>query len=429
MTDDPHGQQPAPRQESPWWAQDAQSDPWRDPRSAAGWAAPTRQLPAADPWTPGSQPAAQLKDRPRRGMGAVVAVALATGLLSGGVAGGVGYGLAHRGDNGIFTTDNGTPLGAPATANRAPRSVAGIASAVLPSVVSIQTTSSNGEGTGSGFVIRKDGYLLTNNHVVANAAGGGEIKVAFQDGSTVTATIVGRDPKSDLAVVKVGRADLKPVTLGDSASIAVGDPVVAVGSPLGLAGTVTSGIVSALDRPVRAGGGSESGSGSGTDDTFLSAIQTDAAINPGNSGGPLLDGAARVVGINSAIATLQGGAGGQAGSIGLGFAIPINQAQRVAKQLIATGKATRTVIGASIDNTYKGAVAGVRLSDVPSGPAQKAGLKAGDVITRFGTKVVDDPVALIADIRAQSPGAQVKLTYVRDGRRATTTVTLGSASN
>jgi putative serine protease PepD len=306
--------------------------------------------------------------------------------------------------------------------------VAGIAAAVLPSVVSIQTTSSNGEGTGSGFVIRKDGYLLTNNHVVASAADGGEIKVAYQDGRTSPATIVGRDPYSDLAVLKVPRTDLKPVTLGDSSSVAVGDPVVAVGSPLGLAGTVTSGIVSALDRPVQAGG-SQSGNGSEANTTYTSAIQTDAAVNPGNSGGPLLDGEARVIGINSAIATLSGGGTGQAGSIGLGFAIPVNQAQRVAKQLIATGKATRTVIGASIDQGYSGAVDGVKLSEVPAGPAQKAGLRAGDIITRFGTKVVDDPVALIADIRAQSPGTQVKLTYVRDGRTATTTVTLGSTTN
>ncbi len=427
MTNDPHNPQPGRPPESPWWAQGAQHDPWRDPRSAA-YTEPTRQLPVADPWALQQQPASAAGRAPRRGMGAVVAVALATGLVSGGVAGGVGYGLAHRADNGITTVDQGAPLGAPAAANRAPRSVAGIASAVLPSVVSIQTTSSTGEGTGSGVVIRKDGYILTNNHVVAGAADGGEIKVSFQDGSSRPATIVGRDPFSDLAVVKVPRSDLKPAVLGNSSSTAVGDPVVAVGSPLGLAGTVTSGIISALDRPVRAGG-SQSGNGADADTTYISAIQTDAAINPGNSGGPLLDGDARVIGINSAIATLSGASGGESGSIGLGFAIPINQAQRVAKQLIATGKATRTVIGASIDSSYRGAVDGVKLSDVPAGPALKAGLKAGDVITRFGEKVVDDPVALIADIRAQAPGTQVRLTYVRDGRTATTTVTLGSTGN
>ncbi len=427
MTNDPYGQQPGPAPESPWWAQGAQNDPWRDPRSAASWATPSERLPTgSDPWAP-SRPANAVPaggGTGRRGLGAVLAVALGAGLVSGGVAGGVGYGLAHRADNGIVTVDRGTPLGAPAAANRAPRSVAGIAAAVLHSVVSIQTASASGEGTGSGFVIRQDGYLLTNNHVVAAAADGGQIKVAFGDGSTSPATIVGRDPFSDLAVLKVPRGDLKPVTLGDSSSVAVGDPVVAVGSPLGLAGTVTSGIISALDRPVRAGG-SESGTGADADTTYLSAIQTDAAINPGNSGGPLLDGDARVVGINSAIATLSTSSG-QAGSIGLGFAIPINQARRVAQQLISTGKATRTVIGASIDGTYHGAVDGVKLGDVPSGPAHNAGLKTGDVITRFGPKVVDDPVALIADIRAQTPGTQVKLTYVRDGKTASTTVTLGS---
>ncbi|MDP9239190.1 MAG: PDZ domain-containing protein, partial [Actinomycetota bacterium] len=186
-----------------------------------------------------------------------------------------------------------------------------------------------------------------------------------------------------------------------------------------------SGIISALDRPVQAGG--SDGSSSESTDTFISAIQTDAAINPGNSGGPLLDADARVIGVNSAIATLASG-GGQAGSIGLGFAIPINQAKRVAEQLISTGTATRTVIGAALDPNPTGSVTGVRLAEVtPGGPAAKAGLQTGDIITEFAGKRVNDPVALKAQVRAQEPGAAVKVTYYRDGRKVTATVTLGAA--
>jgi putative serine protease PepD len=425
MTQNPYGQQPVPRQESPWWAQGAQNEPWRDPRSPS-YTTPTQQLPNA-PWTPASsaQPTPPTPKPPRARMGAVIAVALVTGLLAGGVAGAGTYAITRQSDNGIAAPRKGTPLGAPAAANRAPGSIADIAASTLPSVVSIQTATASSQGTGSGFVIRKDGYILTNNHVVAKAVDGGDIKVVFKDGSSTPATIVGHDPYSDIAVIKVPKSNLPAVSLGDSSSIAVGDPVVAVGSPLGLAGTVTSGIISALDRPVQAGG-SESSTGESSQ-TYISAIQTDAAINPGNSGGPLLDGDARVIGVNSAIATLTSGTG-QAGSIGLGFAIPINQAKRVAQQLIATGKATRTVIGASVDGTYKGTVDGVKLNDVTAnGPAQKAGLHAGDVITQFGGKTVDDPVGLIAQIRAQEPGSAVKVVYYRDGRKATATVTLGAA--
>ncbi|MEP6696873.1 MAG: trypsin-like peptidase domain-containing protein [Pseudonocardiales bacterium] len=360
-------------------------------------------------------------------MGVVVAVALVTGLISGGLAGAGGYELTKQSDNGIIAPHKGTPLGAPAAANRAPGSIADIAATTLPSVVSIQTSDASKEGTGSGFVIKKDGYILTNNHVVALAVNGGDMKVVFHDGSTSSATIVGHDPYSDIAVIKVAKTNLTPVTLGDSSpsSVAVGDPVVAVGSPLGLAGTVTSGIISALDRPVQAG---ESDTSNGeASQTYISAIQTDAAINPGNSGGPLLDGAARVIGVNSAIATLTS-SGGQSGSIGLGFAIPINQAKRVAEQLISKGKATRTVIGAAVQGASGSSVRGVTLGDITAaGPADKAGLKKGDIITEFAGKVIDDSVGLIAQIRAEEPGSAVKVTYYRDGRKATATVTLGAA--
>jgi len=424
---DPYRQEPASqqggtRQESPWWAAGAQQDPWRDPRSPANWSPPTQQLPR-DQWSGG--PTQGASDKPRRGLGVVVAVALVTGLLAGGGAGVGGYLIADQSAADPATTTANRPLGAPASANRAPASVAGIAASVLPSVVSIQVTTSRGKGTGSGFVITQDGYILTNNHVVASAASGGKIEVAFKDGARSEASIKGRDAYSDVAVIKVSGKQLKPLSLGDSDSVAVGDPVVAVGSPLGLAGTVTSGIVSALNRPVRAGG-SES-EGEEDKQTFLSAVQTDAAINPGNSGGPLLDGSARVIGINSAIATLSSGSG-RAGSIGLGFAIPIDQAKRVADQLIKTGTATRTIIGASVDERYEGPIAGARLGAIePNGPAAKAGLKEGDVVTKFGKQPVEDPVSLIADIRAQAPRTPVTVEYMRDGRKGTATVTLGEA--
>ncbi len=219
-------------------------------------------------------------------------------------------------------------------ANRPPGSVADIAQRVEPAVVAISVHTSTVDGIGSGVVIDKDGYILTNNHVVSAAAtDSGTLVVTFSNQQTATAKIVGRDPMTDLAVIKVDPTSLTVATLGDSSKLAVGDPVVAIGSPLGLLGTVTSGIVSALDRPVHVSGDSSD------TNAVIDAIQTDAAINPGNSGGPLVDAQGAVIGINSAIATLPSTSGGQTGSIGLGFAIPINIARTIAQQLISTGKA------------------------------------------------------------------------------------------
>jgi len=218
-------------------------------------------------------------------------------------------------------------------------------------VVTIKVTGSTAEGTGSGFVLRKDGYILTNNHVVAVAAKTGKITVLFSDGKSTDATIVGRDESYDLAVIRVDRHNLPLLALGVSSTVVVGDPVIAVGAPLGLDSTVTSGIVSALNRPVTAGGPGASSA------SFINAIQTDAAINPGNSGGPLLDMAGRVIGVNSAIARVAGSdspLGGLSGNIGVGFAIPSDQARKTAEQLIADGKATHPVIGVSLDTTYQG---------------------------------------------------------------------------
>ena len=305
---------------------------------------------------------------------------------------------------------------------RPPGSVADIAQRVLPSVVSISAESASGGGTGTGFVIDSAGYILTNNHVIADAAGSsGRIEVQLNDGTTLDATIVGRDSSYDLAVLKVNRTGLTALTFGDSDQVVVGDSVIAIGSPLGLSGTVTLGIVSAKDRAVTAGE-------SAGDSSFINAIQTDAAINPGNSGGPLVNSAGAVIGVNSAIATLGSSLlSSQSGSIGLGFAIPINQARKTAEQLIKNGKATYPVVGVSVDMQYAGD--GARIADtsnaiLPGGPADKAGLRAGDLIVKFDGRTITTPEELIVAIRSKNVGDQVKIEYVRSGKSLSTSLRL-----
>jgi putative serine protease PepD len=365
---------------------------------------------------------------------------LVIALVAGGM--GAGIGVLASGDDSSSGGGSVDLGGGSATSsntgavNRSPNSVAGIAKRVLPSVVMIKIKTANADGAGSGF-ITKGGYIITNNHVVAQAANGGDMQVVFSDEKTkpTSATIVGRDPSSDVAVIKPGTTNNLPaLPLGDSDGIAVGDPVIAIGSPLGLSGTVTSGIVSALNRPVQTQ--DESGSG---DAAVLNAIQTDAAINPGNSGGPLVDAQGRVIGINSAIATVGGqglGSGDQGGNIGVGFAIPVDQAKRVAEQLINNGgKATHAIIGATMDLQFQGS--GVRLATtsqngrsplVSGGPSQKAGLKPGDVITNFDGKPVTRPEELIALIRSHAPGDRVKLTYQRGGKPTSVDLTLAESN-
>jgi putative serine protease PepD len=308
---------------------------------------------------------------------------------------------------------------------RPPGSVADIAQRVLPSVVSISVRSARGGGTGTGFVIDSTGFILTNNHVIADAAvDGGKIEVQLNDGTTLTATIVGRDSAYDLAVLKVDRTGLTALTFGDSDQVAVGDAVIAIGSPLGLSGTVTLGIVSAKDRAVTAG--EDAG-----DNSYINAIQTDAAINPGNSGGPLVNSTGAVIGVNSAIATLGSSVlSSQSGSIGLGFAIPINQARKTAEQLIKTGKATYPVIGVSVDMQYAGAgakIADTRNAIVPGGPASRAGLRAGDLITKFDDRTITTPEELIVAIRSKNVGDKVEIEYIRAEKtlKATLTLTAG----
>jgi len=353
-----------------------------------------------------------------------VLVAGLTSAIVGAFAGLGGYVLGRSVDEAAVAAPAAAAPSAPITlpqssgsVAREPGSINSIVSAVMPSVVSIQVEGTSESGSGSGFALRPDGYILTNNHVVDLAASGGDLTVVFSDGSKAAGTIVGRNPEYDLAVVKVDRSDLRPVTLGDSDEVLVGDLVVAIGAPLGLDGTVTSGIVSAKDRPVTAGGAQ--------DMAYINAIQTDAAINPGNSGGPLLDGAGRVIGINSAIATLA--FGGEAGNIGLGFAIPSNSAKRIAEELIATGDSSTPIIGVSLDLAYEGD--GARVSEVNSGgPSEKAGVRPGDIITRLDDRSIDDSTELVVAIRSYAPGDTVTLEVMRDGTARTVEVTLGSAS-
>jgi putative serine protease PepD len=285
-----------------------------------------------------------------------------------------------------------------------------IAKRVLPATVMIQV----GRGTGSGFLIDREGRIVTNNHVVAGAADGSRIRVIYSDGRRVNAVLVGRSPSYDIAVIKAsGAGSVQPIDLGDSDQVQVGEPVIAVGSPLGLAGTVTEGIVSARNRPVVVSESSDADAPT----AYINAIQTDAPINPGSSGGPLVDAGARVIGVNSAILTF-----GASPNIGLGFAIPINQVATIANLLIKNGKASYPVIGASVQD---GAV-GVELSAVdPGGPASKAGLRVKDLITSVDGHHVDTMQELIVDIRTRRPGDVVVLDYARGSTRSQARITLG----
>ncbi|UQI48849.1 trypsin-like peptidase domain-containing protein [Streptomyces sp. HU2014] len=373
---------------------------------------------------------------PRKRAGGLVAAVLVAALVAGGVGGGVGFWAANRSDSGSSTTVSSS--GDPKVESRSPGSVADIANKALPSVVTIEAQSGGGEGgTGTGFVYDKQGHILTNNHVVASAAqGGGKLTATFSNGKQFAAEVVGRAQGYDVAVLKLkdaSGATLSPLPLGNSDKTAVGDATIAIGAPFGLSGTVTTGIVSAKKRPVA----SSDGGGGNSNASYMSALQTDASINPGNSGGPLLNAQGAVIGINSAIQSAGNGGGGfggqqQAGSIGLGFAIPINQAKNVADQLIKDRVPTYPVIAATVNMRESGSGAkispsgeGNAASVTPGGPADKAGLKPGDVITKLDDTAIDSGPTLISEIWTHRPGDKVTLTYTRDGKQATAEVVLG----
>jgi putative serine protease PepD len=373
---------------------------------------------------PAQPPTARGPWQPRRGV--LVALAVAIALVAAAAGASAGVLATLRFGPALIATEPPEPdddLGSAGSALPKPSSVAEVADAVLPSVVQIKVSSSEGNSSGSGFVIRADGYILTNNHVIAPAVKrNGTITIVFHDGEEAKASVVGRSPSYDLAVVRVkGVGPLKPVALGDSDRVRVGEPVVAIGSPLGLTGTVTSGIVSARNRPVTAGGGD-------SEMSFINAIQTDAAVNPGNSGGPLVNLRAQVVGVNSAIATVGDRApfrtDQQEGNIGVGFSIPVNQARRTADQIIRTGRAVYPVVGAVVDVRHQGP--GARLGEIqPGSGADKAGLQRGDIVTAINGHKVTGAEDLIVRIRSFVPGQRVELVYTRGGKTGKAIVTLG----
>ncbi len=342
---------------------------------------------------PAAQPA-------RRAPG--LAVTMAVALLAG-VLGGAGtYLLLDDGGGSGGGGGRVEPLPQADVDSSAPAegSIAEVVERVLPVVVTIEVISGGSQTAGSGSIIDDAGHILTNNHVIAGAIEGAGITVVLQDGSNLNAELIGRNQSYDLAVVKVDHQGLSVAALGNSDNVRVGDTAIAIGAPLGLSETVTQGIISALDRPVTAGGVGEA--------SFINAIQTDAAINPGNSGGPLMNARGEVIGVNSAIATLAD-TGQESGSIGLGFSIPINQAKRIADEIIATGTSTTPVIGVTLDVRYTGE--GARIASVePGGPAADAGIAAGDVIVAVDGKAVANSTEFIVALRSNAPGDTVELT-------------------
>ncbi|AFM18952.1 trypsin-like serine protease with C-terminal PDZ domain [Mycolicibacterium chubuense NBB4] len=367
--------------------------------------------------------------RKRSRAGALTAGAVAVAIVSGGIGGGVAM-LVHPDHGAPGFSASGAAPSVPAASLPA-GSVEQVAAKVVPSVVKLEVDEGRQSEEGSGVILSTDGLILTNNHVVASAAsnapagpGGPQTKVTFADGRTTSFSIIGTDPGSDIAVVRAKNVSgLTPIAVGSSAGLRVGQDVVAVGSPLGLEGTVTTGIISALNRPVAAGGDAQN------QNTVLDAIQTDAAINPGNSGGALVNMKGELIGINSAIATMGADSGAaQGGSIGLGFAIPVDQAKRIADELIQSGSASRASLGVQVGNNSGGD--GAQIVEVtPGGAAAAAGLPNGVVVTKLDDRVIDSADALVAAVRSKAPGDKVTLTFLDpSGKSQSVDVTLGKAT-
>jgi putative serine protease PepD len=425
-----------PQRQAPWWGA-----PWTAPQlPPPGPPRPPGGGPGGGPSFPGPPPYGQATAAQPRPPSAnrrrLIAGALALALASAGVGGGVGA-LVAGGDSTTVVSSAGLQRSTDSSGGTSPaadNTVAKAAQKILPSVVTIAEESRQESGIGSGVVIRSDGYILTNNHVVSGAANGGTLNVTLQDGRTFNATVVGTDPSSDLAVVKIGAAGLTAATFGNSDALSIGELVVAVGSPLGMNGTVTSGIVSAVHRPVRTGDSTVQND----QNAVLDAIQTDAPINPGNSGGPLVNSKGEIIGVNSAIATVNnggsnpfGGGQDQSGNIGVGFAIPGNYASSIASQLISTGRASHPYLGVNASTAGENgspAVAGGTGAQIRSlvagGPAEQAGLQAGDVITKLADRKVTNVDSLIAAVRSHAIGDQVTVAYTRNGENRTATVRL-----
>jgi len=353
--------------------------------------------------TPWWQPAVENKKRiyiQKRNNSSLLVLVVVVALIAGAIGASIGRTTTQNIGANLVQTEN--------VVERAPGSIAALAARLIPAVVSIAVSGGRNSGTGSGFFLDSDGFILTNNHVVESAANRGRITVETSDGKKYPATLIGRDSSYDLAVLKINVQSAPTLQLGNSDKVMVGDSVIAIGSPPGLSGTVTAGIISSKNRAVTTGNGFGESS-------FINALQTDAAINPGNSGGPLVDSTGAVIGVNSAIATL--GVSSQAGSIGLGFAIPINQAKKTAEQLINTGSATYPIMGISVDTQFTGA--GALISNestgiTPGGPADKAGLRKGDLIVALDGSEIENSDELIVAIRSKNIGDKVKVKYKRN---------------
>jgi S1-C subfamily serine protease len=418
--DRPGGVEP----ESAFWTSDDGRDPWRDPGAGAVLGPPAldaeRPERATRPESPGPLLSVPELLFGRRVKPTALLALLAAALLVGAVGGLIGWGVTRAGDG---LTDSSVTISQVASAKDRPAgSVASIARQVSPAVVSIEVRAGQGGDIGSGVVIDGKGYVLTNNHVLSAAAKdpNASIQTVFTDGTRAPAAIVGRDPKTDLAVIKVAVSNPVVIKLGRSADLAVGDTVIAIGSPLGLASTVTEGIVSAVHRPLMVPGEG------GDPPVAYDAIQTDAAINPGNSGGALVDTTGALVGVNSLIKTFNGGESG-GGSIGLGFAIPVDQAARIAQGLIRDGQVRHADMGVNAKSVSANTSDGAQVQNVQQGGAAgQAGIAEGDVITRVGDRPIRNAEELVVAVREHTIGETVPVQVVRQGRQLTLQVTLRS---